>query len=344
MWAVWPGFSNTYAKPGKESKHDDSWSKRAEDLEKKDKEKAKKDKEQAAADDDFNRDFEDRHGGGDTPPPYMPTPPVKDKKKHWEDRWQDNEGKPFEEPGKKPENRPYGSADDEWAVSPRGREPSRVRPGEEGGDVPTYFEKDYPNKPEILDAHQAAEKIIAAKIYKRPLSDIPFVVDPNYVMGQNGIKIEEAIQAKNYRLAIDLLAETIVSEQAYIDQESRTQGYDKLIRSSLKAVDAVFDELGVRPNDRAEVPDMEHVHIIPGYLFHAQYDSYSKDTLGFVYNMNGHMFINHEALAHGPNGDRNDEERKQALLHIITHEIVHGATTSNYHKTWKENNDKTITE
>lgn len=56
------------------------------------------------------------------------------------------------------------------------------------------------------------------------------------------------------------------------------------------------------------------------------------------------MFINHEALIHGPVGDRSDEDRKQVLLHIITHEIVHGATISNYHKTWKENNDKTIRE
>jgi hypothetical protein len=35
LWVIWPWFSNTYAKPGDESKHDDSWSKRTKDLEKK---------------------------------------------------------------------------------------------------------------------------------------------------------------------------------------------------------------------------------------------------------------------------------------------------------------------
>ena len=52
--------------------------------------------------------------------------------------------------------------------------------------------------------------------------------------------------------------------------------------------------------------------------------------------MDGHIFVNHEALAHGPKGDRTPEQRAQVLLHIINHEIIHGASTSNYHKKWEE--------
>lgn len=57
--------------------------------------------------------------------------------------------------------------------------------------------------------------------------------------------------------------------------------------------------------------------------------------------MNGHIFVNNEALVHGPQGDRTDEEKQQVLLHIINHEIIHGATTSNYHKRREEINGKT---
>lgn len=328
LWAVWPWFSNTYAKPGDESKHDDSWSKRTKDLAKKDKEEQKKEQE----DDDYNKDFERKHGNGE---PYVPTPPVQDKKKHREDKWQDNEWKPFEEPSDSPKDHPYGSKDDERGVSPRWREGSRT-----DSDVPRYFEKDYPQTPSILSAEQAAEKIIAAKVRWLPLGQMPFVADTRYEMGQYTPQIEDAIQIKNYKLAVDLLSKSIKSEELYIQEQTRELGYDRDIKSSIRAVDTVFDELWVSSTDRAEVPDADHVHIIPGYLFYAQYNEYSKDTLWFVYRMNGHIFINNEALEHGPNGDRSTAEKKEILLHIITHEVVHGTSTSNYHKRWKEVNGK----
>lgn len=56
--------------------------------------------------------------------------------------------------------------------------------------------------------------------------------------------------------------------------------------------------------------------------------------------MNGEIFVNYEAIKHGPNGDRSPEAQKQVLLHAVTHEIIHGASTSNYRKTRKEKNGK----
>jgi len=58
--------------------------------------------------------------------------------------------------------------------------------------------------------------------------------------------------------------------------------------------------------------------------------------------MDGHVFINYEALLHGPHGNRSPEEQKAVLVHAITHELIHGATTSNYHKTRKEKDGKMI--
>ncbi len=329
LWVVWPWFSNTYAKPWKETDWSDSWSNRTKDLAKKDKEEKKKEEEN----DDYNQDFERRYGNWE---PYVPTPPVQDKKKHRENKWKDNEWKPFEEPSDAPQDHPYGEKNDKRGTSTRWRKWSRKE-----SDVPKDFEKDYPQMPEILTSEQAAEKIIAAKIRWLPLWDMPFVSDSRYEMGKYTPEIEQAIQIKNYRLAIDLLSKSIQNEYSYIREQSREHGYDDSIKSSLHAVDTVFDELWVSTRDRAEVPDVDHIHIIPGYLFYAQYNEYSKDTLWFIYQMNGHTFINNEALEHGPNGDRSPEEKKEILLHIVTHEVVHWASTSNYHKRWEEVNGKT---
>jgi len=73
----------------------------------------------------------------------------------------------------------------------------------------------------ILDAQEAAERIIAAKYYNRPLSDMPFIGDPKYLMGEYTVKIQEALLQKDYQRAITLLAENISKEQAYIDEQSQ---------------------------------------------------------------------------------------------------------------------------
>lgn len=74
----------------------------------------------------------------------------------------------------------------------------------------------------LLSAEQAAERIIAARYYKRPLSDMPFISDPNYLMGEYTVKIEEALRNNDYQKAINLLADNIRKEQAYIDEQSQT--------------------------------------------------------------------------------------------------------------------------
>jgi hypothetical protein len=152
------------------------------------------------------------------------------------------------------------------------------------------------------------------------------------------------LKAGNRALAVDLLAQCIKAEQEYVKKENERLGYDTLIQGSLETVDDVFDELGMNSQDRAEIPDADHIHIIPSYLFYAQDNRYEKDTLGFVQTMNGHIFINHEALVHKPGNGSTDKERQQeiqqVLLHIINHEIIHGTSISNYHKIWKEENGK----
>lgn len=73
----------------------------------------------------------------------------------------------------------------------------------------------------ILDPKQAAERIIAAKYYNRPLSDMPFIGDPKYAMGEYTIKIEDALRQRDYQKAVDLLAENISKEQEYVDEQSQ---------------------------------------------------------------------------------------------------------------------------
>lgn len=109
LWVVRPGFSNTYAKPGDESKHDDSWSKRTKDLEKKDKEEKQKEQEK----DDYNKDFEKKYGLPGEEPQYNPVPPVVDKDENRKKKRKDNKEQPFDpnDSSEKPENRPYGEID-----------------------------------------------------------------------------------------------------------------------------------------------------------------------------------------------------------------------------------------
>lgn len=113
LWVVRPGFSNTYAKPGDESKHDDSWSKRTQDLAKKDKEEAKKKKEEDQERDDYNKDFDKKYGLPGEEPTYTPVPPVVDKDEDRKKKWKDNKDKPFEpnDGGEQPQNHPYGDPD-----------------------------------------------------------------------------------------------------------------------------------------------------------------------------------------------------------------------------------------
>lgn len=333
LWAVWPGFSNTYAKPGDESKHDDSWSKRTKDLAKKDIEEKKKDEEKK----DYNKDFEDKHGLPWENPTYNPTPPITDKDENRKKKWEDNKDKPFDpnDAGEQPQNHPYGDTDSKRSKSPRWREWSRT-----ATDVPRFFDEDYPSAPEILSAQEAAERIIAAKYYNRPLSDMPLINDPKYMMGEYTVKIEEALHNKDYQKAVQLLAENITQEQEYVDNESQSLWFNNAIQKSLTAVDEVFDELAISVDDRSEIPSKNNIHIIPSYLFYAQNGRYEKNTLWFMQFMNGHIFVNYEALRHWPNGDRSPEEQRQVLTHAMTHEIIHGASTSNYHKTWKEKDGK----
>jgi len=72
---------------------------------------------------------------------------------------------------------------------------------------------------------------------------MPFVADTRYEMGQYTPQIEDAIQIKNYKLAVDLLSKSIKSEELYIQEQKRELGYDRDIKSSIRAVDTVFDEL-----------------------------------------------------------------------------------------------------
>lgn len=122
----------------------------------------------------------------------------------------------------------------------------------------------------------------------------------------------------------------------YVNEEIQRNGYKKTIESSLRSVNSIFDELAIRENDRAEIPAYENIHIIPNYLFHAQQNNYNPKSLGFAHSMNGHIFINYEALEHGPEGKRSASDKKALLSHILTHEIIHATSTANYHKTWKE--------
>lgn len=122
----------------------------------------------------------------------------------------------------------------------------------------------------VLNAQQAAERIIAAKYYNRPLSGMPFISDPKYIMGEYTIKIEEALRNKDYQTAVTLLADNIIKEQEYVHQQEEELGLQSTTEKSLTAVDEIFDELGISKRDRSEVPQKENIHIIPSYLFHAQ--------------------------------------------------------------------------
>ena len=48
--------------------------------------------------------------------------------------------------------------------------------------------------------------------------------------------------------------------------------------------------------------------------------------------MNGEIYINHDVLVHGPDGERSSNDAQILLRHVIQHEIIHATSTSNYRK------------